>query len=270
MWKRPSDDEGTYKYIQQFLGGQVLVFIFVVEFVIANPLFFILGMSLLLRHFEVPYISRVVWLIHNSTMTSGTKFALEVQNGSINSFYDFSDGWLLAAGAGNGVEGGSRNRVLSRVRKPLPGAFELLPPRGIGKHVGRDPAISVPPPPATQPSQHKKSQYKVGPIANQEGVSQYLQPSHCLQDGVLNFVSWRHIFKLDTESWKNQLQSRCEKNVKSAHLAASKCFECIWWRNFGKRALNEVNTKWRNQNENNIENTKTSGAWLSILHLENQ
>ena len=54
------DDEGTYKYVQQFLGGQVLVFIFVVEFVIANPLFFILGMSLLLRHFEVPYISRVV------------------------------------------------------------------------------------------------------------------------------------------------------------------------------------------------------------------
>ena len=155
MWKRPSDDEGTYKYIQQFLGGQVLVFIFVVEFVIANPLFFILGMSLLLRHFEVPYISRVVWLIHNSTMTSGTKFALEVQNGSINSFYDFSDGWLLAAGAGNGVEGGSRNRVLSRVRKPLPGAFELLPPRGIGKHVGRDPAISVPPPQPSRPSTRK-------------------------------------------------------------------------------------------------------------------
>ena len=116
MWKRPSDDEGTYKYIQQFLGGQVLVFIFVVEFVIANPLFFILGMSLLLRHFEVPYISRVVWLIHNSTMTSGTKFALEVQNGSINSFYDFSDGWLLAAGTGNGVQGGSRNWVLSRAQ----------------------------------------------------------------------------------------------------------------------------------------------------------
>ena len=177
MWKRPSDDEGTYKYIQQFLGGQVLVFIFVVEFVIANPLFFILGMSLLLRHFEVPYISRVVWLIHNSTMTSGTKFALEVQNGSINSFYDFSDGWLLAAGAGNGVEGGSRNRVLSRVRKPLPGAFELLPPRGIGKHVGRDPAISVPP--ATHPSLAKKP-IQCATNCQSRGVSQYLHTSNCL------------------------------------------------------------------------------------------
>ena len=85
MWKRPSDDEGTYKYIQQFLGGQVLVFIFVVEFVIANPLFFILGMSLLLRHFEVPYISRVVWLIHNSTMTND--FRNKICVGSSKWFY---------------------------------------------------------------------------------------------------------------------------------------------------------------------------------------
>ena len=81
----------------------------------------------------------------------------------------------MAAGAGNGVEGGSRNRV----RKPLPGAFEpvLVPPGGIGKHVGRDPAISVPP--ATHPSLAKKP-IQCATNCQSRGVSQYLHTSNCL------------------------------------------------------------------------------------------
>ena len=124
-------------------------------------------MLLLLRRFEIPHISWVVWLVLNGSMT---KICLQVENGSINSFYGFSEGWLLA----------TSRAPLATVwlwfeepsLRPENRFQELLscslPPLRIGAQSWagyKCPAILPTPP------RRKKSQYKVGQIANQEGGS---------------------------------------------------------------------------------------------------